>query len=339
MERLYSNLFSSLPMLSVNNAAFANTYVSSAKGTANHLFLFEKKDPVVHVLNEGMRIEDDEIGRFADFIFEKYPSVNVISLHAVECAPDELHLPCQQYPVLEDIVATMPSTAEDYLASLGKSTRSYINRYLNKMRRENPSFKYEVYVKDEIDERDVRELIDIHKARMSGKEKTSLVDEERVKEILQLLKEFGFVVIARVNEKICAGTINYQIGDNYFLETIAHDSNFNDYRIGTICAYLTICECISRSGKEYHFLWGEYDYKFRLGGIKRVLSNIFIYRSRSHVFYNSDIFLNTAFKIRLQHIRKWLHDEASRQDTRTAKVAGGILSLLQKGKRILPSSS
>lgn len=43
LERLYSNLFSSLPMLSVNNAAFANTYVSSAKGTANHLFLFEKK--------------------------------------------------------------------------------------------------------------------------------------------------------------------------------------------------------------------------------------------------------------------------------------------------------
>lgn len=88
--------------------------------------------------------------------------------------------------------------------------------------------------------------------------------------------------LLRLDGRICAGTINFRAGDNYFLEVIAHDPAYNDYRLGTLCCYLTICECIAREGKEYHFLWGAHDYKFRLLGVQRELDHLTIYRSRRH---------------------------------------------------------
>jgi hypothetical protein len=334
--RLYSNLFSTLPQLMVRDISSTSTYVASDGMETKDIFLFEKKGVMVRILNEGIRIDGRGIGRFANCIFSRYPSVKVISLHAVEGKIDVRALPCQQHPVLVDIVLAMPRTAEDYLASLGKSTRSYLNRYLNKIRRECPTFSHHVYVKDEIAESDIHDLIDIHRARMASKDKVSIIDDTRLQEIFHLIKKFGFVVIMRIDGRICAGTINYRVGDNYFLETVAHDSNYNDYRIGTICSYLTVCECIARHGKEYHFLWGEYDYKFRLGGAKRELNDLYLYRSRAQLLFNSDFALKVASMGSIHHMKKWLQHEASQHGTLTSRIAAVALTTLQKIKRNLP---
>jgi len=340
LKRLYSCLYSTLPQLLVNAPAEINTYVASEYGEMKSLLLFEIRGSVIRILNEGIRIDNEEIRRFSKYVFERYPSVKRISLHAVDGMLGKDMLPCQQYIVLEDIVLAIPDSADAYLSSLGKSTRSYINRYLNRIRREHPTFKCEVYINDEFDKNDIIELIDIHRQRMSSKEKISIIDDKRIEQIFDLLRIMGLVVIVRIDGKVCAGTINYQVGDHYFLETVAHNPAFNDYRIGTICSYLTICECIARAGKEYHFLWGEYDYKYRLGGIKRELSDLFIYRSRAHYFLNSAFFLKVASKNRIHQIKKRLQHTANQpQNTLASRVAANVLHMLQKGKHILTPSS
>ena len=339
LMRLYSSLFSTLPQLNLKDLTSIYTYVVSNGTRIKDIFLFEKKGAMVRILNEGIKIDQQEIERFANCIFARDPSVKAISLHAVEGTINRHDFPCQQHAVMADIVLPLPRTTEEYLAGLGKSTRSYINRYLNKLRRECPTFSHEVYVKNKIDENHIHDLIDIHRARMISKDKVSVIDDLRLQEILRLVKEFGFVVIVRINGRICAGTINYRVGDNYFLESVAHEAEYNDYRIGTLCSYLTVCECIARSGKEYHFLWGEYDYKFRLGGVRRQLNDLYLYRSRAQFIFNSDFVLKIAAKRRIQQMKKQLLHAASQQGTLTSRIAASALSLLKKGKRSWPFCS
>lgn len=335
LERLYANLFSTLPQFAFRDAGALHTYVAYRGMERTAVLLFELKGAMIRVLNEGIRIDEEELVRFAHAAFARYASAKAIRLHAVEGDITSHSFPWQQHPVLQDIVLKLPKSSENYLASLGKSTRSYLNRYLNKIRREHPSFRHEVLIGEEINESLVLELISMHKARMASKDKVSVIDDKRLREILQLAKEFGFAVIARVEGNICGGTINYRVGENYFLETVAHDSSFNDYRIGTICSYLTVCECIARSGREYHFLWGDYDYKFRLGGVRRELNDLYLYRSRLHMVLNSDFTLTMAAKCYLLQLKRRLQQEAVPQDTLRSRAACKALRLLQKGKRVI----
>lgn len=335
MERLYSNLFSTLPQFAFRDSLPLSTYVACQGLDRVSVLLFAQRGSVIQVLNEGMRISEEELLRFAHAAFARYSATRIVRFHAIDSEIASRSLPCQQHPALEDIVLTLPGSRETYLANLGKSTRSYLNRYMNKMQREYPTFQHQVLVGTEIEENLLRELIDMHKARMTSKDKVSVIDDKRLEEILHLASKFGFVVVARVDDRICAGTINYRVGDNYFLETVAHDRTFNDYRIGTICSYLTVCECIARGGKEYHFLWGDYDYKFRLGGVRRELNDLYLYRSRLHMALNSDFAIRMEAKRCTLQLKKKLQQKAIHQDTLGSRIACKTLRLLQKSKHML----
>jgi len=192
-------------------------------------------------------------------VFGSYPSVHAISFPVVQADVRKLPFPHQQFHSTQDIVLDLPSTVDEYMARLGKSTRSYVKRYLNKLRREHPSFSFAVYANEDVSEEHVRAIIGFNKARMSGRNKESYIDEQEERRILELLKLRGFVCVATVDGKVCAGTINTCFGKNYFLQVIAHDPVYDDYGLGTLCCYLTICECIARKGHAYPFLWGQYE--------------------------------------------------------------------------------
>lgn len=332
MKRLYSSLFSSLPQFAFRESPPLSTYVACRGAEKLAILLFAQQGSVIRVLNEGMHISEEELLRFADAVFSRYSGARIIRFHAIWASMNRGAFPCQQHPALEDIVLTLPDTPEAYLAGLGKSTRSYINRYMNKLKRECPSFRHEVVVGEEIEESLLRELIVLHRARMTSKDKVSVIDDSRMREILCLAREFGFAVVARVDGRVCAGTINYRVGENYFLETVAHDSDFNDYRIGTICSYLTVCECIVRGGREYHFLWGNYDYKFRLGGVRRELNDLYLYRSRLDMLLCSDFAFKIAARRNLLELKKRLLHAA---DQNGSNFARQTICILQKGKRML----
>ena len=168
----------------------------------------------------------------------------------------------------EDFVLGLLTTVEEYYSQLGKSTRNYINRYLNETKRNFPGFTFEAFTGNDIREEDVAAIFEMHHARMTERGLAYGYSEGYPARATQLLRETGLLCVVKIDGKVCAGTILYCVEGEYFLEALSHRSEYNDVGLGTLCCYLSICECIRQDGKIYHFLWGRYDYKLRLGGVE-----------------------------------------------------------------------
>ncbi len=328
LDRLYGSMFASMPQFrACGILEGAHTYVVRKRGHIITLWLFTLEGNKVRVLNEGMHIHPKELARFAGHIFRSHPKVDVISVHAVICDQEDTSVqfpyPLQCYNCLEDIVLQLPVSVEAYRATLGKSTRSYVNRYLNKIRRDHPDFAHQIHTGAEIDPALLEQVFDLNRARMKGKGKISIIDEHEARRITQVALECGLLSVILINGKVCAGTIQYRMGDNYFMEVIAHDSAYNDYRLGTLCCYLAICACIERGGQSYHFMWGKNDYKFRLGGVLQALDHFTLYRTRWRLVCNSKEALHHGLQRQNRRLRLWVQ-ETERSEGEIARMVGKL---------------
>lgn len=307
MERLYENVYSSLARLGIyGEDGNASTYVARKGGAAIAVFLFRRVQGEVSVLNEQIKLDEQEILRFANAVFGAYKSVNAISFHAIDASIRKFPFPFQRYYCLSDIILDLPATESDYLASLGKSTRSNIKRHMSRLRRNCPSFRFEVYAKEAASEQHIRGIIELSSARMAAKNKQTYINAEETARIIDLAKVYGVVCVGTIDGRLCAGAICYCVGTHYFMHVIAHDPAYDDYRLGMICCYLSICDAIARSGSEYRFMESTHRYKFDFLGVRMEFDNLVVYRSRAHFLLNGDRVCKTALKAYVRQARLWL---------------------------------
>jgi hypothetical protein len=343
MERLYQSLYSSLAHHALYGSITeaTNTYTASKNGGVTAVLLFVREGDRVRVLNEQMRIDAEEMNRFARHVFAAYEDVNIIVFHAVDACLQRLSHPRQHFHCTEDIVLSLPVSEQAYRAGLGKSTRSYINRYMNKLLRDFPDMQHEVLEAGQADDADVQAIIDMNTVRMHGKQRESYIDATETERILKMVRERGLISLIRIGGRICAGAINLHMGRNYFLKVIAHDPAYNEYRLGTLCCFLTICECIARGGAEYHFLWGRYEYKYRLLGVQRDLEHVAVYRSHAQMLRNSGMALQNAVHGCTWQARSWLLTKArEHQNFRSAlKMTAHALHKLRVTHALPPSDA
>lgn len=337
MERLYENLFSSLVQFRIYGAiAGASTYVvrdNACGGKVTSLLLFRRNKGTVRVINEVIKLDEKEISRFVDYIFTTFGSVGVILFHAIQTDVCRLPFPYQRFNCLEDIVLSLPATTDEYLASLGKATRKTIKGYMNKLRRAFPSFSYQIYGKDELTEQQIREIVKLNVARMSEKNKVSAYEEAEIIRLVALAKKCGVVGIGTIDGRICAGAVSFRVGDNFFMSINAYDPAYDDYRLGTLCGFLIISECIAQGGKECHLLWGRSEYKYRFLGVQRDLDNVAVYRSRLHQLRHADIALMTAFKGYTRRAKLWFQD-AQQEDRIAWRVVNLLVIVARSMKRL-----
>jgi len=308
LDRLYASFHSSLAHFRVyNEGCDTSTYIVRKGDSIVTVFLFQQDGGNVRVINEVLKVDEEEISRFVAYIFANFEAAMVILFNAIQIDIQKIPFPYQCFNHLEDIVVAMPETAKEYVASLGKNTRRNIKRYTKKLHECFPSFRYEVFENDEVDEQAIRDIVNLNRARMAGKNKVSAIDADETERIIILARECGLVSVARINGRVCAGGISFRVGANYFLSVIAHDSAYDNFSLGILCCYLTICECIARGGKEFHFLWGEYEYKYTLLGVKRDLDKLAIYRSYAQMLRKWNVVLNTVFHGYMRQVRLRLH--------------------------------
>jgi hypothetical protein len=307
LERLYQHLYASLTKFSIDGVlGNAGTYVVRQGEKEVTLYLFRRQQNRVEVLNEMIRLDTEDVQRFAASVFAAFEQVDVISFRAVQTDIRQLPYPYQRFNATENIVLTLPASEQEYFASLGHATRKTIKYYTNKLKRSYPSFAYHTYDSTAATEQQIRTIIDLNRARMAGKKRVSAIDDQELERKIRLVRECGLVGVATIDGRICAGAISYRIGDNYFMDVSAHDGAYDDYRLGTLCCYLTICECIARGGNECHLLWGNLEYKSRFHGVPHNLDHLVVYRARTDVLWNADIALKTALAGMLRQTRQWL---------------------------------
>ena len=282
LDCLYESLYSSIGQIKGRQHlpdSSIDTYVVRDKGKATVILLVKRRGNIAEVMNEVLTLGQETIAEFAKCIFDAFPSISVISFHAIHTDINRIHYPLQRFNILEDVVLTLPSSEEEYLARLGRSTRRTIKYYKNKLLRSFPSFAYQVYTGEAISKEQILAIISMKMRRMEQKNRAAFIPEEDLNGMWELIVQYGIVGIATIDGKICAGCISYRVGRNDFMNVLAHDPQYDDYRLGTLCSYFAVCDCIARGSAECHFQWGQDDYKFRLLGVTRRLDDVVIYRS------------------------------------------------------------
>jgi hypothetical protein len=332
LERLYGSLFSSLPQLRVyGGIEDVNTYVVDNGTRIVTLWLFRLEAGRVHVLNEAITVGSEDMRRFAAFIFSRYPAAQVLLFNAIAPLIDCLPFPFQRFNCTEDSVLILPATTEEYLARLGKATRRNIKRYSTRLKEGFPSFRYRVSEGVEIDEREIRDIIALNRTRMARKNKVSGIDALEEERIVRLARSCGFIGVATIGGKVCAGAVVYRIGDNYFSFVRAHDPAFDAYRLGIVCAYALVSECIARNGRELHFMWGREGHKSLLAGVQRDFDQVTVYRSWHAVIVNAELVAKNIIRSGVRQARLWMLQKAREDDG----VLSDLVRALTMGMRRL----
>lgn len=341
LDALYGHVFSSLTQFRVYDGigGDTHTYVAQAGSRTSAVLLFRIEGRRAQVLNEQIAMEPGEINRFARHVFNAWPAVDIIRFPAILASEGALAFPHQQFYRTEDIVLTLPPTPEDYLNALGKATRKNFKYHGNRLKRNFPALRFEVWIDGGIPEAHVRDIFELNRARMATKNKASEIDAEEVSRLTRLVQQGGLVSTMILDGRVVAGTVCSRVGQNYFMHTNAHDPAYDDARMGKLCCYMTICDCIARGGKEFHFMWGRFEYKYLLLGVQRDYDELTIYRSHAHMLLHGA----SAFRIAYSgYSREWkfrLLDLANKPDESSlllrtaARSLNFVRNLKQSGLR------
>lgn len=334
IEREYGSLFATLPHLRHTGklTSATSTYVRHVDGKLQALLLFDRVDRHVTVLNELIHLSAGEIAAFVGFVFARYGTVTTISFNAVRADLSGLHHPSQHYFCSEDIVIPTLASVNEYAGRLKKSTRKSVRRHGNALLRAHPTANFTVLAAQAIDETLVRTLVDFNRARMANKDRVSAYTDDESQWIAALASARGLAVVVTIDGHVCAGAVCCNIGDSFFLLVTAHDPAYDHFGLGMLCSYRTVCECIARSCKEVHLLWGRLAYKTSLGGEPRRFDRINIYRDCAAYLRHLDQALLAAATGLTRELRLYLLN-AEGQPTAQGRAADLVWRYARGAKR------
>jgi hypothetical protein len=304
LEKLPENVFLYLKGLD----QIVSTYILWQGNRPIIVFLFEFKNRRVNVFNHIADVDEAEIRRFADFIFSKFEPINIISFKAVHSniRRSSFPFPLQKHNATETFVIALPKTQAEYEKNLGKSTRKTIRYYSNKLARNFPSFSHQFYINEDIKEEHVRAILKLREARVTAKKRYHHDSEESIERVINLARLSGLVTVMLIENRVCAGTINFRSGSNFIGHVLTHDSAYNDFRIGTLCAYMAISEAIARGGTRFELGSGRYEYKSSLLGVRLDMDRLEIYRSPQQLVLNLDNVAKVVVVAYIRRLKLWL---------------------------------
>lgn len=297
LESLYEHVFSSLAQFRIYSGISDNThtYVARQEGKVIAVLLFRCEGRCATVLNEQIAMSSDAIDRFTRYVFERFCTIDKLVFPAIRSEVRQLAFPSQEFYRTEDIVLKLPPTPEDYLASLGKATRKNMKYHGNRLRRNYPGLEFRVFIDGDIPDQHVRNIVELNRARMAAKNKLSEIDAKETDRLVRLVRRGGLVSAMLLAGRVVAGTVCSRVGGNYFMHINAHDPMYDDARLGKLCCFMTINDCITRHGKEFHFMWGRFEYKYLLLGVQQDFNELVIYRSTARLLLHGRSALLTAF--------------------------------------------
>jgi hypothetical protein len=281
LEVLYESIYCTLARLNIYDQPInVSTYVGRRGAAIKALFLFRHDKDEVQVLNQQVAISQEDIAEFSRAIFSRYRSARVISFYAIDTKLDRLPFPFQQYPALEENVVFLPPSEDEYLASMSANFRGLVRRAERRTIKQFPTFRFEIFSKDEVDQDIVRAIIRMARARMVVKHKKAYIGEEHLENLMRLIRTHGYVAVATVDGKLCGGSVWYWVGRRNFLHIIAHDPEFDQYKLGNQTLLRGVLYWIERGGRECWLMGGGDAHKSKFRAVPRCFESVIIYRSR-----------------------------------------------------------
>lgn len=309
LERRYHSIFCSEPQLRVHGGltSLIEAWVCRRDGRIATLILFERHGRSARVLNEVFDLSASELSEFAEAVFAYHRELQAVEVRAAFFCPTPARYQYLAAEMSDDYQLTLPRSVDEWISSLSSQTREKFRSHLRRAQRRQPGFRFRAITHSAIEDSQVKRVIDFNRERMRVKRRRFGMSDIDELNLCRMMRERGLLCVIEIDDEIRAGLLCTLAGDDISMHVIAHDPAFDELRLGFLCCALTIEEAISRRLRCFHFLWGHYDYKTRLGGERKVLSRVLLLRGPMAVLTQPKlVILQLMAKLRawLRHRRR-----------------------------------
>lgn len=115
--------------------------------------------------------------------------------------------------------------------------------------------------------------------RIEGKGKHYGIDASEIERLAMVASEIGHGTIIRDGETILAADLVFIVGDQAYFSTHGHHPEYQKHGLGMMGLVHSIETCAERGLSDFHMLWGDGEYKQRVGGERIPLQTIVLRRS------------------------------------------------------------
>ena len=277
MEILYGSLYASLPQLQLSGLAGAGAYIDRRDSRSTAVFLYRQEGNALRVINEGMRIHARDAERFAARMFARLPALRSVHWHAIRMEGSPRTLPASRFDCSEDIVLELPATEAAYLRALGKATRKSLRQRFKRAK----GLSHQVLSGPaSADPALIDSIIAFNHARLARKSLRSALDAASAGKLQLLMRARGLLGLARIDGRLCGGTLACRIADDVYSLVNAHDPAYDKLGLGNLCRHLMIMDAIRRGAQRFHLLGGNYASKRACLAQRITLQHVVLHRDR-----------------------------------------------------------
>jgi CelD/BcsL family acetyltransferase involved in cellulose biosynthesis len=260
-----------------------------------HVIAFTVDGDTVEVMNKVFSINAHDARRACAALFRALPRARRIHIELL-FPPRELRLPVRVRNVAVHMVIDLPATVADYDAMLGKRTRSNLRNFQNRLRRDHPDVSTSICIPGEEADRLFEQFLTWKRDWFQAHGRTTFWDErpEEIDQSKQLARRRGEAHVTRIGGAPAAIRFLLPVGDSTVSYQGAFDPAYQQYRLGLVSSYWTICNAIERGMRQINLLWSTTDYKGHLGATPRPASQVSVFRSQVARLYSLDEARNIA---------------------------------------------
>lgn len=176
-------------------------------------------------------------------------------------------------------VIPLPATWDAYLDSLDKKQRHEIRRKLRRIE-STADTRWRVADDGATLDRDIDDFIRLH--RKSNPEKDAFMDEKMMgffRDICHAFFEYGWLHLAfiHINGTPAATMLNFDYDNSILVYNSGYDPDqYAAFSPGIVLLSLCIRHAIETGKRQFDFLRGDEEYKFRFGAIRTTVHNVLI---------------------------------------------------------------
>lgn len=246
-----------------------------------HVLVFTGKGDTVEILNKAFPIAAADVERACQALFRAFPHARRVRVE-VMFPPSELRGPKLVLVRTNHMIVKLPSSEDEYLASLGKSTRKKLRQHMNRLARDFPDVTTEV-LSSAGDERVPAlfdKLVEWKNARFKERGRTTYWEDypEMTGSFLTLLKRRGEVHHTTISGETAALAFTFPVGNVMCSQETAFDPAYGRYRLGNISQLWVASDAISRGFSALNLLWGTETHKSLFGATPEQASTLVIFR-------------------------------------------------------------
>jgi hypothetical protein len=267
-----------------------------------HVLVFARRGDRLELLNRLFPIDAESLVRAIRAMWRALPDVRGIEM-VTPLEPAGIGLPALVLRRESDMVVDLGGARHSALDLLSGPTRKHTRNYRNRLARELGSPSFRVYEGSDLTASLLHTVLELTRQRMVAKGRPPSPDDDYERALLPFARRWGFVIALMDGDTMAAADFCSRVGRNVFDHLGSFDPRYEHLEPGWLTTLAAADAAVAAGATSLHLLWGEHEYKFRLGGRPVPLNRVVLYPDRRHLVTAADDWLPVVAR----HTREQYH--------------------------------